>query len=61
MNLYKLTLAKLTPGLEQLPQDEEHEGCYNEFVRCLRRRLPVNYWRREDNYLSLIYLLSIIL
>jgi hypothetical protein len=39
----QLTLAKLTPSQEQVPQDEEHEGCYNEFVRGLGCRLPVNY------------------
>jgi hypothetical protein len=31
MNVCDLTLAKLTPGQEQVPQDEEHEGCYDEF------------------------------
>jgi hypothetical protein len=31
------------PGQEQVPQDEEHEGCHDKFVRCLGRRLPVNY------------------
>jgi hypothetical protein len=25
------TLAKRTPGQEQVPQDEEHEGRYDEF------------------------------
>jgi hypothetical protein len=24
-------------------QDKEHEGCHDEFVRGLGRRLPVNY------------------
>jgi hypothetical protein len=34
----------LTPpiGQEQIPQDEEHGGCYDEFMRGLGRRLPVN-------------------
>jgi hypothetical protein len=30
-------------GQEQVPQDEEHEGCRDEFVRVLGRRLPVKY------------------
>jgi hypothetical protein len=31
----------LTPpiGQEHVPQDEAHEGCYDEFVRGLDRRL----------------------
>jgi hypothetical protein len=31
------------PGQEQVPQDEEHEGGRDEFVRGLGHRLPVNY------------------
>jgi hypothetical protein len=31
------------PGQEQVPLDEEHEGCRDEFVSGLGRRLPVNY------------------
>jgi hypothetical protein len=31
MNLYKLIVAKLTPVQEHVLQDEEHEGCYDEF------------------------------
>jgi hypothetical protein len=31
------------PGKGHVPQDEEHEGCRDEFVRGLGRRLPVNY------------------
>jgi hypothetical protein len=42
MNVCELTLAKLTPGQEQVPQDEEHEGWYDEFVRGLGHRLPIN-------------------
>jgi hypothetical protein len=42
MNVCELTLVELTPGQEQVSQDEEHEGCYYEFVRGLSRRLPVN-------------------
>ena len=43
MNVCELTLVVLTPDQEQAPQDEEHEGCYDEFVRGLGRRLLVNY------------------
>jgi hypothetical protein len=43
MNVCELTLTKLTPGQEQVSQDEEHGGCRNEFVRGLGRRLPINY------------------
>jgi hypothetical protein len=39
MNVCELTLAKRTPGQEQVPQDE-HE---RRVQRCLCRRLPVNY------------------
>jgi hypothetical protein len=31
MNVCELTLAKLTPSQEHVLQDEEHEGCYDEF------------------------------
>jgi hypothetical protein len=30
-------------GQDHVPQDEEHEGGRDEFVRGLDRRLPVNY------------------
>jgi hypothetical protein len=45
MNVCELTLVVLTfpPGQEQVPHDEEHEGCRDEFVRGLGRRLLVNY------------------
>jgi hypothetical protein len=44
MNVCELTLAVLTSlGQEQVPQDEAHEGCCDEFVSGLGRRLPVNY------------------
>jgi hypothetical protein len=44
MNVYELTLVVLTPpGQELVPQDEKHEGCRDEFVRGLGRRLLVNY------------------
>jgi hypothetical protein len=32
-----------SPSQEQVPQDKEHEGCHDEFVRGLGRRLPVNF------------------
>jgi hypothetical protein len=31
MNVCELTLAKLTLGQEQVSQNEENEGCYDEF------------------------------
>jgi hypothetical protein len=31
------------PGQEHVPQDKEHEGGHDEFVRDVGRRLPVNY------------------
>jgi hypothetical protein len=45
MNVCELTLDVLTSPLsqEQVPQDEAHEGCYDEFTSGLGRRLPVNY------------------
>jgi hypothetical protein len=44
MNVCELTLVVLTPpGQGQVLQDEEHEGCRDEFVRGLGRRLRVNY------------------
>jgi hypothetical protein len=44
MNVCMLTLVVLTPlGQEQVPQDKEHEGCHDVFMRGLGHRLPVNY------------------
>jgi hypothetical protein len=44
MNVCELTLVVLTPpGQEQVPHDEVHEGCYDEIMRGLGRRLPVNF------------------
>ena len=48
------------PCQEQVPQDEEHEGCCDEFMTSLGRCLPVNFgcwivvfvW---CNYLSILY------
>jgi hypothetical protein len=31
MTVWELTLAIITPGQRQVLQDEEHEGCYDEF------------------------------
>jgi hypothetical protein len=45
MNVCELTLAVSHPhtGQEQVPQDEAHGGCCDEFVSGLCRRLPVNF------------------
>jgi hypothetical protein len=45
MNVYELTLAVSHPltGQEQVPQDEAHKGCCDEFVSGLGHRLPVNF------------------
>ena len=45
MNVCELTLAVSHPptGQEQVPQDEVHGGCCDEFVRDLGRRLLVNF------------------
>jgi hypothetical protein len=46
MNVCEPTLAVSHPphtGQEQVPQDEVHGGCYDEFVRGLGRRLLVNF------------------
>jgi hypothetical protein len=45
MNVCELTLVVLIfpLGQEQVPHDKEHEGCYDEFMRGLGHRLPVNY------------------
>jgi hypothetical protein len=44
MNVCELTLAVSHPPLvKQVPQDEAHEGCCDEFTRGLDRRLPVNF------------------
>jgi hypothetical protein len=49
-------LLSHTPiGQEQVPQDEAHEGCCDEFVRCLGRRLPVNFGLL-DHCLHMMYL-----
>jgi hypothetical protein len=31
MNVCELNFAKLTPGQEHVPQDEEHKKCYDKF------------------------------
>ena len=43
MNVCELILAVLTPLGQKQVLLEEHEGCRDEFVRDLGRRLPVNY------------------
>jgi hypothetical protein len=45
MNVCELTLTVLTSllGQEHVAHDEEHEGCCDEFMRGLGRRLLVNY------------------
>jgi hypothetical protein len=45
MNVCELTLAVSHPptGQEQVPKDEAQGGCYDEFVRDLGHRLPVNF------------------
>jgi hypothetical protein len=45
MDVCELTLAVVTfpPSREQVPRDEEHEGWHDVFVRCLGRRLLVNF------------------
>jgi hypothetical protein len=44
MNVCELTLVVLRPpSREHVPQDEEHEGCRDEFMRGLGRRLLVNF------------------
>jgi hypothetical protein len=44
MNVCELNLSILTsPDQEQVPQNEAHEGCCDEFVGGLGRRLLVNY------------------
>jgi hypothetical protein len=47
MNVCELTLVVLIPWSKQVPEDEEHEGCRDEFMRGLGRRLPVNYACRD--------------
>jgi hypothetical protein len=44
-----------------VPQDKEHEGCRDEFVRSLGRRVPVNYGCRGSlsSYDVIIYLFCI--
>jgi hypothetical protein len=45
MNVCELTLVvlKSPPVQEQVPLDEAHEGCYDEYVSGLGRRLLVNF------------------
>jgi hypothetical protein len=41
------------PGQEQVPQEDVREGCRDEFVSGLDRRLPVNFVLL-DPYLHMI-------
>jgi hypothetical protein len=45
MNVCELTLAvsHAPTGQEQVPQDEAHGGCCDEYVRGLGHRLLVNF------------------
>jgi hypothetical protein len=45
MNVFELILVVLTSlqGKVQLPQDEEHEGCRDAFVRGLCHHLTISY------------------
>jgi hypothetical protein len=54
-------LSHTPTGQEQLPQDEAHGGCCDEFVRGLGRRLPVNFGvaRSLSPYDIIIYLFCI--
>jgi hypothetical protein len=56
MKVCELTLVVSHPtGQEQVPQDEVHGGCCDEFVRGLGRRLRVNF-RLLDRCLFIMYL-----
>jgi hypothetical protein len=57
MNVCELILAVSHPptGQEQVPRDEAHGGCCDEFVRDLGRRLPVNFGLL-DRRLLIMYL-----
>jgi hypothetical protein len=61
MNVCELTLAVSHPptGQEQVPQDEAHGGCCDEFVRGLGRRLPVNFGLLDRCLLICNYLFCI--
>jgi hypothetical protein len=57
MNVCELTLAVSHPptGQEQVPQDEVHGGCCDEFVSGLGRHLPVNFGLL-DHCILMLYL-----
>jgi hypothetical protein len=61
MNVCELTLAVSHPptGQEQVPQDEAHGGCCDEFVRDLGRPLPVNFGLLDRCLLICNYLFCI--
>jgi hypothetical protein len=50
-----LLLSPTPTGQEQVPQDEAHEGCCDEFATGLGRRLSVNFGLL-DRCLLLMYL-----
>jgi hypothetical protein len=43
MHVSSLLLYSHPPGQGQVPQDEEHEECRDEFVRGFGRHLLVNF------------------
>jgi hypothetical protein len=50
-------LSHTPTGQAQVPQDEAHGGCYDEIVRGLGRRLPVNFGFLDHSpYDVIIYL-----
>jgi hypothetical protein len=56
MNVCELTLVVSPPtGQEQVPKDEAHGGCGDEFMRGLGHRLPVNFGLL-DRCLLIMYL-----
>jgi hypothetical protein len=61
MHVCELTLAVSHPptGQEQVPQDEAHGGCCDEFVRGLGRHLPVNFGLLDRCLLICNYLFCI--
>jgi hypothetical protein len=61
MNVCELTLAVSHPptGQDQVPQDEAHGGCCDEFVSGLGRRLPVNFGLLDRCLLICNYLFCI--
>ena len=48
-----LLLSHTPTGQEQVPQDEAHGGCCDEFVRGLDRRLPDNFGLLDRCHLTM--------